>query len=75
MPAARAHRESIAGAVGALGSFRGNRHSPFKNEQAGVEFMSVLGVQRIRLHAPINDLRITLLAPFGLENGPTTCSS
>jgi hypothetical protein len=70
MPAARAHRESIAGAIGTLGSLRGNRHGPFKKEQAGVEFVGVLGVQRIRLHAPIDDLRIALLAQFSLENGP-----
>jgi hypothetical protein len=70
MPAACAHRESIAGTVATLGSLRGNRHGPFKNEQAGVEFMGVLGVQRICLHAPIDNLRIALLAQFGLENGP-----
>jgi len=69
MPAAGAHGESIASAVGPLNSLRGNCHGPFKNEQTGVEFMGVLGVQRIRLHAPIDDLGIALLTQFGLENG------
>ena len=30
----------------------------------------VFRVQRIGLHAPIDDFRITLLMQFGLENGP-----
>ena len=68
MAAAGSHRESVAGAIGFLGSLGGNGHGPFKDEQAGVEFVGVLGVERIGLHVPIDDFGITLLTQFGLEN-------
>jgi hypothetical protein len=32
--------------------------------------MGVLAVQRIRLHASIDELRIASLVQFSLENGP-----
>ena len=69
MAAAGSHRESVAGAIGFLGSLGGNGHGPFKDEQAGIEFVGMLGVERIGFHTSINDFGITLLTQFGLENG------
>src|SRR5437660_3328628 len=70
MAASRAHRESVAGTIGALLPLRRNRHRAFQNEQVRVEFMGMLGIDCICLHATIEHFAITLLAQLGLENRP-----
>ena len=66
MPAPRAHLEGIAGTIGALIIAAGDRHLAFENEKAGIELMSMLGIDRIRLHATIDHFGVTLLAQLGL---------
>src|SRR5438067_1318963 len=71
--AARGHCESISGPIGPLASLGGNRHRPFEDEETGIEFVRVFGVENIGFHAAIHDLGIALLAQFALECHPIIC--
>src|SRR5947209_7725261 len=70
VPATRSHRKRIAGAVGVLLAVALDRHFAFENEQARIEFVSVLGIYRARLHAAIDDLPIALRIQFALKIRP-----
>jgi hypothetical protein len=70
MPAPRDHRERIAGAVSAFLAVAHDRHFAFENEQARIEFVRVLGIDRARLHPAIDDLPIALHFQFVLEFRP-----
>jgi hypothetical protein len=65
--AARGHRKSLASPIGALATFRGNRHRPFEHEEASVEFVLVLWVEQVGLHPAIDNFAIALLAQFAFE--------
>src|SRR5271163_493678 len=70
MPATRGHRKRVARAVGALLAIAHDRHFAFEDEQARIEFVSVLGFDRARLHPAIDDLPIALRLQFVLEFRP-----
>src|SRR5438477_10607257 len=66
MAAAGDHREGVAGVIGALLPLRGDRHRAFEDQQAGIELMRVLRVQRIGRHAAIYDIAMALFATIVL---------
>src|ERR1700730_5026120 len=68
--ASRAHREGVAGTIGACISLGGDSHRAVENEQTGVEFVSVLGIACICFHAAIDHLAVALLAKLGFECHP-----
>src|SRR5438105_2891113 len=70
MAAAGAHLERVAGAVNPLFSLGGDRHRAFENQQTGIEFVGMLEVQRIGVHAAINHLAVALCPQLGLEFCP-----
>jgi hypothetical protein len=71
MAAPRAHLEGITGTIRPLVAITGDRHLAFENEKAGIELMSVLGIDRVRLHVAIDQFCVTLLAQLDLEICPT----
>jgi len=68
VPATGWHLEDLAGAVGVLAAFRGDRHRAFENKQSRVEFVGVRGIDLARLHAPVDHLAIALFAQPVFEN-------
>jgi hypothetical protein len=65
MATARAHRKSVTGAVGTLGSRGGDSHGAVEDKKARIEFVRVFRVHRVGLHAAILDFRVALLVQFG----------
>jgi hypothetical protein len=70
MRAPRDHLERIAGAISASLAVAHDRHFAFENEQARIEFLRVLGIDRACVHPAIDDLPIALRFQFVLEIRP-----